>query len=116
MSKLAHPQVGDIWYRVDGVADGDEMWGGGAELQWTEYKVVRVTPCGAWLSRPYGDFYLGKPRFALTAGCRWAHRTKSEALMSLARRKRLHLRFLERDTVVAKETLRLVELALNEAS
>ena len=107
MSAPSHPELGDIWYSVKGVASGDDIWDGGAELYWIEYKVVKVTPCGAWLVQPFGGFLLGKPRFALASGCRWCHRTKKEALQSLVRRKHRHLRFLERDTIVAKESLRL---------
>lgn len=116
MNKPDHPKVGDIWLRVDGVPNGDETWDGGAELTWQEWRVVKVTPCGAWLSRPYGDFHIGEPRFALANNCRWCHRTKEEALRSLIRRKHRHIQFLERDMVVARETLRLAQVELDPCS
>jgi hypothetical protein len=106
-------KVGDIWYRVDGVATGDEIWDGSAELVWQEWRVKSLTPCGAWLVQPYGDFTLGKPRFALADSCRWAHRTKNEALRALVRRKNRHIAFLNRDLVVAEMARGLALQELN---
>lgn len=101
------PQVGDTWYRVQDTRYGSiDEYGDvvhvRVELTHTEYKVVKVTPKGVWLSFGFG----GKDRFVLLgARKRFAHPTKEAALESLVARK-------ERQTRILKKQLDQVQTAL----
>lgn len=96
--------VGDIFHRVDGeyIDDGSETYQG-MELCWTTWKVVRLTPCGAWLQCV--ERHWKKQRFALASGARWVSKTPDEALQSLIARKRRQLNILAQQTTTAKDTL-----------
>lgn len=112
MSK-APPVVGDIWHRVDGewIDDGSETYQG-MELAWTTWRVVRVTPRGAWLQCV--QRHWKKQRFALASGARWVSRTKEEALDGLIKRKRRHLAILSTQEQEARDTLALAIQARQE--
>lgn len=99
-------KAGDVWHRVDGACldDGSETYQG-MELVWTTWRVVKVTPCGAWLKCV--ERHWTKPRFALASGARWASRTQNEALDRLVARKRRHLAILSSQEMMARETLEL---------
>ena len=102
------PTIGDILYRVDGewIDDGSEVYQG-MELCWTTWKVVRLTPCGAWLQCV--ERHWKKQRFALASGARWVSRTRDEALQSLVARKRRQLAIITQQTTMAQDTLAAVE-------
>ena len=107
------PQIGDIWYRVEGsyTEDGSDAFCG-MELDWQQWEVVKVTPAGAWLTCitwPYK-----KQRFALAQHARWVSRTKSEALHGLIARKRRQIAIVEHQAATARETLELAKTALAE--
>ena len=108
-------QIGDILYRVDGewIDDGSEVYCG-MELSWTEWRVVKPTPCGAWLEcveRPWK-----KKRFALIPGARWVSQSKKSALQGLVARKRRHIAILNHQTTTASDTLLLAEAELAKAT
>lgn len=111
MSTKPQPKIGDIWYRVEGqyIDDGSETYQG-MELVWQRWEIVKVTPCGAWMKSV--EWPYKKQRFALTSGARWVRRTKADALSGLIARKRRHIRIVEHQAEVAKETLKLAEAAL----
>ena len=123
MTKRTAIQVGDTWHRVnggfydEGCCDVELDWQEfkvvkttrcGAWLQ-QEFKVVKTTRCGAWLQRQHFGLALGKPRFILASGGRWACQTKDEALVSLIARKRRHLRILAARTEEAERVLELAK-------
>jgi len=112
MSGVKLPQVGDIWYRVDGewIDDGSEQYVG-MELGWTSWRVTRITPRGAWFQCV--ERHWRKPRFALASGARWISPTKEEALERLVARKRRHLEIISQQEVEATETLSLAKAALS---
>ena len=113
MSDKQQQKVGDIWHRVDGthIDDGSETYQG-MELSWTRWKVVKVTPSGAWMKCI--EWPYKKQRFALSVGARWVSRTKAGALQGLIARKRRHIAIVENQAVTARETLALAESALSE--
>ena len=106
-------QLGDILFRVNGEYrdDGSETYIG-MELSWEQWRVVKTTPCGAWLQCV--EWPYKKKRFALNSGSRLAARTKTEALMSLIARKRRHISIVEHQAEVARETLALAKEALDK--
>lgn len=104
-------KVGDIWHRVEGqyIDDGSETYQG-MELEWQQWEVVKVTPCGAWMrciEWPYK-----KQRFALASGARWVSATKAEALEGLIARKRRHIAIIDHQKTTATETMQLAKAAL----
>lgn len=111
MSTKRTLKVGDIFHRVDGqyIDDGSEMYQG-MELEWQQWQVEKVTPCGAWLrciEWPYK-----KRRFAMIPGARWVSATKTEALEGLIARKRRHIAIIDHQKTAATETLQLAKAAL----
>lgn len=100
--------VGDILHRVDGewIDDGSETYQG-MELCWTTWKVVKLTPCGAWLQCV--ERHWKKQRFALASGARWVSKTRDEALQSLIARKRRQLSILSQQQTMAQDTLAAAE-------
>lgn len=113
MSAQQKPQIGDIWHRVEGVYidDGSEVFCG-MELEWQQWKVVKVTRAGAWMACI--NWPHKKQRFALAQNARWVSRNKSEALLGLIARKRRHISIVEHQAVTARETLELAKTALAE--
>ena len=107
-------QIGTTWYHVCG--EGPETAGEAVQLYWIRYSVQKQTPCGVWLQRLFGDSLIGKPKFALLRGCRWAAPSEEEALRQLVRRKKAHLRILASQQYIAVETLRLATQALKETT
>jgi hypothetical protein len=111
MSELNIFTVGDIWHRVDGlwIDDGSEVYCG-MELDWTVWRVVKVTRCGAWLqcmTYPYK-----KQRFAPTHTVRWCSSTKEDALERFIKRKRRQLEILRQETTMTRDALEVAEAAL----
>lgn len=84
---------GDTLYRYEDAAVPEIMGNRGSV---TGYRVVKVTPCGAWVRPRFGDGTLGiRRRFMRTDGKRlWAHPTRSEALESYRARKQAQIAFL----------------------
>ena len=113
-NKTEPPQIGDIWYRVDGqwIDNGYETYQG-VELVWQEWRAVKLTRSGAWF-QCVGESWR-KQRFALASGARWLSRTKDGALKSLIARKRRHIDIVENQAVVARDTLELARAALAAA-
>lgn len=112
MSKDAHPQIGDVWYRVDGSPESEYAYAE-YELVWEEWTVVKVTRTGAWfscLTWPYKT--RDKNRFASAEGSRWLRRTKRDALRGLVARKVRHLAILEHQRDGAEKTLAVAKAAL----
>jgi hypothetical protein len=109
------PAIGDILHRVDGqcIDDGSETYQG-MELFWTTWRVVRLTPCGAWLQCV--ERHWKKQRFALSSGARWVSRTQEEALQALIARKRRQLAIVSQQEVMAQETLELATAAKARAA
>ena len=107
------PELDDILHRVEGahVDDGSETYQG-MELCWLQWRVVKVTPAGAWLhciEQPWR-----KQRFALNHGARWVSRTKADALAGLVARKKRHIAIVEHQAESAREVLALAVAALAE--
>lgn len=103
-------KVGDVWFRVEGayIDDGSDTFQG-MELDWQEWKIVKLTPCGAWFrleSMPWK-----KQKFALSRGARWISPTKQEAIKMLISRKKKQLYILDHQIDCAKETLELAMAA-----
>ncbi len=104
--------VGAIWYSVDG-SPIDESADAGVELEWTSFRVDKLTPRGAWLHCI--EWSYRKPRFALRGGVRWCSPTKAEALHGLVQRKRRQIRILEAQLEFSKQTLEAATAALRAA-
>lgn len=113
MNKKHAPKVDDILHRVDGqfIDDGSETYQG-MELVWEQWRVVKVTPCGAWLQSV--DWPHQKLRFALIPGARWVSATQALALIGLIARKRRQLEIIRQQNITATETLSLAQSALAE--
>lgn len=111
MSTQHAAMVGDIFHRVTGewIDDGSETYQG-MELQWEQWKVEKVTKCGAWLRSV--EWPYKKRRFAPLPGARWVSATKADALIGLIARKRRHISIIDQQKVTAAETLQLAESAL----
>lgn len=105
-----HPKLGEIWHRVEGgYIDGSGMYVR-MELYWTQWRAVKVTPCGAWFQCV--DWPCEKQRFALAHGARWLRRTKADALSGLIARKRRQLSILKHQLNAAQATLDLALAAI----
>lgn len=104
------PQIGDIWFRVDGAYkdDGSETFVG-MELSWQQWRVVKLTKRGAWLQCV--EYPFKKQRFALSSGARWVGKTKADALVGLIARKRRHIEIVEHQAIAARETMGLATAA-----
>ena len=115
MSKTRTPKVNDILHRVEGqyIDDGSETYQG-MELEWQQWKAVKVTPRGAWLQSV--EWPYKKMRFALIPGARWVSSTKAEALAGLIARKGRQLEIIRQQTITATETLSLAKSALAEVT
>lgn len=97
-------QIGAKWWRLDAYVY-DEC--GGAELTWSDYKVIRVTPKGVWLN-PCDIYSTRKPRFALSGCCRWASPTKAGAAARFVSRKR-------RQIAICRAQIEIAEAGINLA-
>ena len=104
-------KVGDILYRVDGqyIDDGSESYQG-MELEWQQWKIEKVTPCGAWLRCV--EWPYKKRRFALIPGARWVCTDKADALEGLVARKQRHIAIIDQQKITAAETLELAKQEL----
>jgi len=94
------------------------------QLELSEYKVLKITPCGVWIKYPEHDRYLYSPikyiegkKFILEKSIynnaitrkRFAWSTKEEALASYKYRKQYQINILERQLKQAKENLEIAK-------
>lgn len=109
MTSSAPPlKVGDIWYRVDGLREEFLE----TQLEWEEWRCVKVTRCGGWFESTRWTYK--KKRFAHSHGARWLRRTPAEALQGLIARKRRHIAIIDWQREIAEETLKLATHALKQ--
>jgi len=96
----------EILYRM---ADRLLWEGGEMVIDLMQFRVMRRTPKGAWISRnPVGfDYPRGKDRFVLDGeGKRFAYPTQELALESFKARKRSQIGRLETQMTIAKAALK----------
>lgn len=97
--------VGATWWRLEASREDEHS---SVRLEWLEYRVKRVTPCGVWLA-PCAIYATNhRPRFALIDSCRWASPTKEEAAAGFVARKRRQIAICRGQISDAEEAMDLV--------
>lgn len=97
--------VGATYYRYEAIT-----YTNGVSLYCEEYKVIKVTPKGVWISNYFydGEFYTWKKFILLDAKKQWACDSKVKALCSFIKRK-------ERQTAILLSQLDKASSALEIA-
>ena len=93
-------KVGDILYRVE------DWFSNKYEINFIEFKVVKLTDCGLWITQYYKSdlfvddkIWMSSPKRAAT--------TKNKALYSYYRRKVMHVKYANQDLDKAKNGLKM---------
>lgn len=97
-----------IFYRYDA------FYGATLSLEITEFKLVRETPKGYWISPDLEYFHFSEKRWIpKVSRKRYAYPTKKEALDSFIIRKQHQITHCERDLRNAKALLSIATIAKN---
>lgn len=108
------PQVGDILYRYEPAPSMDLF--SEVDSNYGEYKVIKLTPCGCWVSNNFGYETGFRKYVSNTATKRFAHKEKRDALYSYICRKRKHIALLESKVNELKMYLTEAEKVYNGAT
>jgi hypothetical protein len=110
--------VGDIWFRYEDVKyapslnEFDEPIGEGRlAVEMRQYKVIRETPKGAWISQywPNTSFSSDEEKFVRNNSVKkFAYPTKEEARIGFIARKNAQLRILKAGVSRAEKALALM--------